>query len=159
MQLFYFKYLTKYERQVLLKAINNWRIYCKMKNDSTKAVLIVEDDKEIRHLLKVLLQSEQLDISECSYVEEALVKCEEQQFDLVILDYHVSDEGIGWDIAKQIKKRSPLYGYPRIVAISGTVDIASTLKNDYPDLVFDLVFEKPFGAREFKEKIHKLLIS
>ncbi|SIB41136.1 response regulator with CheY-like receiver domain and winged-helix DNA-binding domain [Mycobacteroides abscessus subsp. abscessus] len=49
-------------------------------------ILIVDDDKEIRHLISVYLENEGLKTSQAENALEALGKLEEQAFDLIILD-------------------------------------------------------------------------
>jgi DNA-binding response OmpR family regulator len=49
-------------------------------------ILIVDDDKEIRHLISVYLENEGLETSQAKNALEALGKLEVQAFDLIILD-------------------------------------------------------------------------
>lgn len=49
-------------------------------------ILVVDDDKSIRNLIKVYLENEGYNIMEASNGEEALTKVNENNFDLVILD-------------------------------------------------------------------------
>jgi len=49
-------------------------------------ILLVDDDKSIRNLIKVYLENEGYDITEASNGAEALIMINENNFDLVILD-------------------------------------------------------------------------
>ncbi len=49
-------------------------------------ILIVDDDKEIRHLISVYLENEGLETTQAETAYEALRLLEKQEFDLIILD-------------------------------------------------------------------------
>jgi CheY-like chemotaxis protein len=49
-------------------------------------ILVVDDDKSIRNLIKVYLENEGYNIMEASNGAEALILINENNFDLVILD-------------------------------------------------------------------------
>lgn len=49
-------------------------------------ILVVDDDKSIRNLIKVYLENEGYNIMEASNGAEALIMVNENNFDLVILD-------------------------------------------------------------------------
>jgi DNA-binding response OmpR family regulator len=49
-------------------------------------ILVVDDDKSIRNLIKAYLENEEYNIVEASNGAEALIKINENNFDLVILD-------------------------------------------------------------------------
>ena len=67
-------------------------------------ILIVDDDHEIRDVLRVLLTSEHFEVVEASGGEEALRYLEEHPVDLVILD--VMMDGIsGYHVCLQLREK------------------------------------------------------
>ena len=67
-------------------------------------ILIVDDDHEIRDVLRVLLTSEHFEVAEASGGEEALRYLEEHPVDLVILD--VMMDGIsGYHVCLQLREK------------------------------------------------------
>ncbi|WP_252738774.1 response regulator [Colwellia sp. D2M02] len=69
----------------------------------TKKVLLLEDDKDARELMGLLLKSLGIEVFSAQNIQESLrVYQQEQRFDLVILDLNLPD-GSGFDAAQAIK--------------------------------------------------------
>jgi len=124
-----------------------------------KKLLIVEDDHNIRRLLYDFLGPEGmgLDISESEELNDALRKCEAEKPDLVILDYNLSFNQVGWQVAREIKKDKNKYGLAKTIAISGTVNLNGDEFLDFKKTEFDLFMPKPFDLLELREEIKRLL--
>lgn len=60
------------------------------------SVLLVEDDDDIRELLRTLLELEGFTPTACSSAEAALEELREQPFDLVLTDYMLANRTGGW---------------------------------------------------------------
>ena len=86
-----------------------------------RAVLIVEDDAELRSLTAALLEDEQLDTIECESAEAALAVMLMGGRDVVLIFADVRLRGVmdGIDLARELKMRWPhlavvlTSGYPR----------------------------------------------
>jgi CheY-like chemotaxis protein len=86
-----------------------------------RAVLIVEDDAELRSLTAALLEDEQLDTIECESAEAALAVMLMGGRDVVMVFADVRLRGVmdGIDLARELKVRWPhlavvlTSGYPR----------------------------------------------
>lgn len=70
-----------------------------------KKILIVEDEIEIRNILKLYLLKEGYDITEAEDGEMAIKLFYEKPFDLVILDIMLPKKD-GWSVLREIKKYS-----------------------------------------------------
>jgi len=83
-----------------------------------KRVLIVDDDKKFRRLVRKRLEKEGVEVSEAFNPKDALTKCQSQQPDLIVLDLFLPDEA-GFEIQAKIAKGEAMYGQPKIIAVSG----------------------------------------
>lgn len=70
-----------------------------------KKILIVEDELEIRNILKLYLLREGYDVTEAEDGEVAIKLFYEKPFDLVILDIMLPKKD-GWSVLREIKKYS-----------------------------------------------------
>lgn len=70
-----------------------------------KKILIVEDEIEIRNILKLYLLKEGYDVTEAEDGEVAIKLFYEKPFDLVILDIMLPKKD-GWSVLREIKKYS-----------------------------------------------------
>jgi DNA-binding response OmpR family regulator len=70
-----------------------------------KKILIVEDEMEIRNILKLYLLKEGYDVTEAEDGEVAIKLFYEKPFDLVILDIMLPKKD-GWSVLREIKKYS-----------------------------------------------------
>jgi CheY-like chemotaxis protein len=117
-------------------------------------ILLVEDDHDLRTMLKSSLQKGSHLIIEASDGKEALQKFKSLLIDLVITDLVMPEQdGIG--LIMELKKLKPDI---KIIAISGGgkagpanyLSIAETLGAD-------AVFAKPFSLNSFQEKVEEIL--
>ena len=115
-----------------------------------KKILIVEDEKEIRNILKVYLLTAGYEVTEAADGEEAMKIFYEKPFDLVILDIMLPKKD-GWSICREIKEYSSV---PVIII---------TARDNENDEVFgfeigaDDYMKKPFDPRELVLRIKKFL--
>ena len=70
-----------------------------------KKILIVEDEMEIRNILKLYLLKEGYDVTEAEDGEVAIKLFYEKPFDLVVLDIMLPKKD-GWSVLREIKKYS-----------------------------------------------------
>ena len=75
-----------------------------------RAVLIVEDDAELRSLTAALLEDQQLDTIECESAEAALavMLMGGQEVDMIFADIRLRGVMDGIDLAREVKVRWPL---------------------------------------------------
>ena len=76
---------------------------------SARVLVVVEDDLEMRNLVKFLLESESgLEIiGEVASGEEAIRLAKDVQPDLVILDHFIEGEVMGLELSRELKEVAP----------------------------------------------------
>ncbi|HLJ23295.1 MAG TPA: response regulator, partial [Candidatus Acidoferrales bacterium] len=73
---------------------------------SKGAILVVDDESEIREGLELLLNTEGYSTSSAESGEAGLAMLEEKPFDLVLLDVSLPDRN-GLDLLREIRRRDP----------------------------------------------------
>ncbi|ABQ47436.1 MULTISPECIES: response regulator [Thermotoga] len=114
-----------------------------------KRILVVDDEPNIRELLKEELQEEGYEIDTAENGEEALKKFFSGNYDLVILDIEMP--GIsGLEVAGEIRKKKKDAKIILLTAYSHyRADLSSWAADEY--------VVKSFNFDELKEKVKKLL--
>ena len=118
-------------------------------------VLVVDDDDDIRKLVRRLLTEKGFRVLEAKKGDEALRAVKDANVDLIILDAMLP-EVHGFDIAKQLKG-SEKYGHIPIIMISAEHRgwrIAEDVKTNYG---IDEYVEKPFVASAFLQTVSRVL--
>jgi DNA-binding NtrC family response regulator len=101
-------------------------------------ILIVDDEKNIRRTLRMVLEGPGYDLIEASSAEEALGRLDEEDVDLIVLDVRLPAMS-GIDALGQIRKRPGLDAVP-VIMISGHASLA------------EAVHSVQLGATDFLEK-------
>ncbi len=117
-------------------------------------VLIVEDEKELREMLKTSLLRRKMNVFEAANGKDAIVHFKPSITDLVITDIIMPEE----DGLKVIMKLRELKPEIKIIAISGggKAGPGSYLKLAKA-LGADAVFSKPFSISDLISKIEELV--
>uniref|UniRef100_UPI0001BE6364 Response regulator n=1 Tax=Thermotoga maritima TaxID=2336 RepID=UPI0001BE6364 len=114
-----------------------------------KRILVVDDEPNIRELLKEELQEEGYEIDTAENGEEALKKFFSGNYDLVILDIEMP--GIsGLEVAGEIRKKKK---DAKIILLTAY----SHYRSDMSSWAADEYVVKSFNFDELKEKVKKLL--
>jgi CheY-like chemotaxis protein len=117
-------------------------------------ILIVEDDRDLREMLRTTLIKRKYIVSEASNGKEALLRFKPSMTDLVITDLIMPDED-GLKVIMKIKEIKPGI---KIIAISGG---GKAGPGNYLDLAkalgADEIFSKPFSINDLIKKIEILL--
>ena len=117
-------------------------------------ILIVEDDKDLREMLKISLLMRKYTVLEASDGKEALIKFRPGVTDMVITDLIMPDED-GLKVIMKIKEIKPSI---KIIAISGGGKAGpGNYLNLAKALGADEIFHKPFSINEMIKKIDELL--
>lgn len=113
-------------------------------------VLLVDDEWNMRNLIKIYLRKEGFDVHEVSTGQDALLLFAQQQFDLILLDVMMPDQD-GWQVCRAIRE------------ISNVPVLMLTARTDTKDKVLGLgigaddYVTKPFHAAELIARIYSLL--
>ncbi len=122
--------------------------------DSDKEViLIVEDDENVRLLLKQHLKSEQIDVREATSAEEALQIAESCVPDLIISDIIMNGMD-GYTLCKVFKTR-PATSHIPIILLTAKNELEDKLQG--LEVGADDYIYKPFSLKELTLRMHNLL--
>ena len=117
-------------------------------------VLIVEDEKDLREMLKISLTRHKFTVFEAENGKEAIIHFKPSITDLVVTDLIMPDE----DGLKVIIKLKELKPSIKIIAISGGGKAGpGSYLNLAKVLGADAIYSKPFSINELIAKINELL--
>lgn len=114
-------------------------------------ILVIDDERNVRTLIKRILEERGHLVVAVATAEEALVELRRQLFDLVILDLKLP--GIsGVELLKKMKQEG--YEMPALIvsAITNAIPIVEAMKNGASDYI-----SKPFPAQDLIKKVEELL--
>lgn len=114
-------------------------------------ILITDDEAKIRSLIAKYAVHEGFEIEEASNGMEAVEKCENNHYDLVIMDI-MMPELDGFSAVKEIKKTKPDMPFIMLSALGEEYD-----KIHGFDLGIDDYVVKPFSTKELMMRIHAIL--
>ena len=118
--------------------------------DLAPRILLVDDEQPIQTLLSFPLQRDGYEVVQASDGREALQRCGEGRFDLVVLDLMLPKVD-GLEVCRRVRARSDVH------------IIMLTAKSDESDKVFGLelgaddYITKPFSMREFRSRVKAVL--
>ena len=104
--------------------------------------LIVDDELNIRKILRVILEENNLEVNEAASVSESVATIKDNYFDMAIVDLRLPD-GSGISVLKTIKENSPDTVVLVITAFASTETAVETMKAGAYDYV-----TKPFNVDE-----------
>jgi DNA-binding response OmpR family regulator len=117
-------------------------------------ILIVEDDKDLREMLKISLIRRKYSVIEAGDGKEAIIHFKPTITDLVVTDLLMPEE----DGLKVIMKLRELKPSLKIIAISGGGKAGpGSYLNLAKALGADAIFPKPFSTRDLIAKIEELV--
>jgi DNA-binding response OmpR family regulator len=117
-------------------------------------ILIVEDDKELREMLKISLIRHKYTVLEAADGKEAITHFKPSITDLVITDLIMPDED-GLKVIMRLREIKPSL---KIIAISGGGKAApGSYLNLAKALGANVIFPKPFSINDLLAKIEQLL--
>ena len=117
-------------------------------------ILIIEDDDQIRTMLRQVLEEEEYDVLEARDGREGTRICRERSPDLVITDM-VMPKKDGMETIADVRMESPTV---KIIAISGGGRLGpETYLEIAKGFGAAAVFTKPFMIRELLDSVQRLL--
>jgi diguanylate cyclase (GGDEF)-like protein len=116
-------------------------------------ILVVDDDPDIRDILKLTLSEENYDVIEAGDGEEALKIIGNKPLDLVLLDFRIPKVD-GREVCRRIKKDLLLRHLP-IIMVTGKGDISDKVGGI--DAGADDYIVKPFEPKELLARIRMIL--
>lgn len=117
-------------------------------------VLIVEDDKELREMLKMSLLRRSYTVLEAENGKNAITHFKPSLTDLVVTDLIMPEED-GLKVVIKLREMKPSI---KIIAISGGGKVGpGSYLNLAKALGADAIFSKPFSINDLTAKIEQLL--
>jgi CheY-like chemotaxis protein len=117
-------------------------------------ILLVEDDKELREMLKLSLTRRNFTVIEAENGKDAIAHFKPSVTDLVVTDIIMPEE----DGLKVVIKLRELKPSIKIIAISGGGKVGpGSYLNLAKALGADAIYSKPFSINELVNKIEQLL--
>ncbi|MDP8262825.1 MAG: response regulator [Candidatus Ancaeobacter aquaticus] len=120
---------------------------------SQKKVLIIEDEIEQVHMLRIILESKGYDCVWEVDGEKAVSSILREKPDLILLDILMPNID-GYELCKEIKNVTDLSKIP-IIAITASGD--PLIEESCNDVGIDMVVRKPYVTEDVMEKIQSLL--
>jgi two-component system KDP operon response regulator KdpE len=117
---------------------------------STARILIVDDDPQIRRVMKMTLVAQDYEVTDARTGEEALDRLREGKFDLVLLDMNMPGQG-GLETCRRIRTD------PDIAIVMLTVRSAERDKVEALDAGADDYVTKPFSMPELLARVRAAL--
>ncbi len=108
------------------------------------AILVVEDDKDIRELLTTLLEIAGYAVTSCSSAERALDALREESFDFVLTDYSLPGRTGGW-LLEQAHSEG-------LLAATATLVVTA---HPNPDVEGFDVIQKPFDLEDLVGRVQR----
>lgn len=118
----------------------------------TSRVLIADDSLTIQKVIGITLANSGYELVECLNEAELFRKIQSAEFDLVLLDFNLSDSRSGYDLAKQINLALPNAAIIVMLGTFDTVDESQFASNGITDKIV-----KPFESTKFIKKCRDLL--
>ncbi|MGM0508066.1 MAG: response regulator transcription factor [Fusobacteriota bacterium] len=117
-------------------------------------IAVIEDDEEIRDLIKFFLNKENYDFVTAKNGLEGLKVIKKDKPDLILLDLMLP-QITGIDLCKIVRSDSAKYGDPIILMLTAKVDSEDVLKGF--EAGADDYIKKPFNPRELMARIKRFL--
>ena len=116
-------------------------------------ILIVEDEPEIREMIRYVLEQEEFTISEASHAKDARHLLKTKRFDLILMDWMLPGRS-GLDLIRELKQKAHTKVIPIIMLTARTDE---SHKIDGLDSGADDYITKPFSPRELIARIKAVL--
>src|SRR5215510_15380320 len=118
-----------------------------------KRVLVVDDDRTLRHALTTMLQAAGISVIEAADGVSALAQIQSRQFDLVILDLGLPRIG-GLDVLSEIQT---LNSPPKVIVVTAD-DTPSTVLQAIRDHAYQYII-KPTPPKTIVELVQHVLVA
>ncbi len=119
-----------------------------------KKILVIEDDRDIADLVKLVLETEDFEVDTVLDPSLALDRALEYKPDAILLDLTMPKMD-GWQVFKMLRKRDEFKQVP--------IAILTAKSERFDEMVglhvmnADAYITKPFGKQELIDKTHELL--
>ena len=123
-----------------------------MNGCNTKKILVVDDEEEIRSLVKETLMVDDFKVFEAENGERALNVVNHENPDLVLLDVRMPGKFDGLEVCRKIKQNSKTQKIPVIFLTAVPIPELT-----YQETKAEGVFSKPFSPIKLVDKVCNVL--
>lgn len=118
----------------------------------SKKILVADDSATIQKVVSITLANESCELVEALDSQSMLDKLANDKYALVLLDFNLSEDVSGYDLAETIKETSP---GTNIIAMLGTFD--SVEEDRLEEVGINDVVVKPFESNKFIQSCRTLM--
>ena len=124
-----------------------------------KRILLVDDDADLRHSLKIVLSSAGYEVLEAADRQEAAEKLRSEEVHLIVLDVMMETGTAGFHLAYDIRGDKKLKDIPIIMltCIEEKTGFAFDPKSNGDYVPVQAFLRKPVDPEELKREVAKLL--
>ena len=116
-------------------------------------VLVVDDDSQVREVVRINLEMEGYTVREAANAEEGLAQLEEDAPDLILLDVMMPQVD-GWEMLRRVQERHGIGSIP-VVMFSGKLDEAA--RTEAAERGAQGFIGKPFDLRSLIEQTKQIV--
>lgn len=125
------------------------------RSDNRTRILVVDDEKSTIDTLRMALELDNYEVVEAHNGEKAILKAQNEPFDLILLDIMLPDI-TGYEVCNKLRK-NPLTRSAPIIMLTGMTGASDKMAG--LDLGAVDYITKPFDLNELKAKIRIVLQS
>lgn len=116
-------------------------------------VLALDDANVIRSLIKLTLEGDGMQVDACATIDEAVVLANQNQYDLIIVDYLLDDGHNGLELVKSLQSSTLNSASPCLVL---SAEDSQEYKNQAVNLEVKAWLKKPFKPQNLMKLVHQI---
>ena len=115
-------------------------------------ILVADDSLTIQKVIGITLANTNYELTECTKEEDLVKKINSEKYDLVLLDFNLSETKSGYELSLEIKQALPKAG---VIVMLGTFD--SVDESKFAEYGINDKIIKPFESSKFIKKCKDVL--
>jgi len=123
---------------------------------SNKKVLVVDDEKELVEVTRVLLESNGYEVAAAYSGEECKKAVQEEKPDVIILDVMMETTSAGFDVARWLREQEDTKQVPIIMLTAVNQNVPWRFGTDEVWLPVDVFLDKPVSPEKLLREVEKI---
>ncbi len=123
---------------------------------SQKKVLVVDDEKELVEVTRVLLESNGYEVAAAYSGEEGKKAAEAEKPDVIILDVMMETTSAGFDVARWLREQEGTKQIPIIMLTAVNQNVPWRFGTDEVWLPVDVFLDKPVSPEKLLREVEKI---
>jgi two-component system phosphate regulon response regulator PhoB/two-component system alkaline phosphatase synthesis response regulator PhoP/two-component system response regulator VicR len=129
---------------------------------TTGTILVVDDDRDIRDVLRIVLEKNGYSVRMAANGREALSALKAEAPDLIILDIMMATDTEGFDLAYELRSKPEFENLPIIILTSFLEKVRDEGPERFQHILGEAwpakwMFEKPVDTKRLLDKIQGIL--